>query len=353
MQHGNQGYGTYGDRSYDSGSYGAGMNRTQYGNQGYGTVHGNASQWGNRSYAQGTYNSGNPNWTGPNPNYGVNPTGSTWQGSTTSGTSYGAGSSGYGTSGTTATTTTMGAAAGAGSGYAAGSTSNDNNNNNNNNTSGSRTTNNDSGAATDRARTTNDGTTTTTNNNGTTSNAGTTTSSGTYGATRTTATTTNGSAELGSIRSGVAVIRPTEGSSVAGTIRFSQTGGGLRVTADITGLQPNGRYGFHVHEFGDASSPTGDSVGDHFNPTGEQHGAPDAATRHAGDLGNLEADGTGRARYDRTLDNLSLGQKNAILGRSIVIHEKADDMATQPSGDSGRKIAVGVIGVGSDTTTNR
>src|SRR5689334_11774814 len=79
----------------------------------------------------------------------------------------------------------------------------------------------------------------------------------------------------------VAVLSPTANSKVTGTVTFTQSGGEVKVVADINGLTP-GKHGFHIHEFGDCSAPDGASAGSHWNPTKHQHGAPDASDRHAG-----------------------------------------------------------------------
>jgi Cu-Zn family superoxide dismutase len=111
--------------------------------------------------------------------------------------------------------------------------------------------------------------------------------------------------------------------------------------ADVDGLSP-GKHGFHVHEFGDCSGD-GSATGSHFNPTNSKHGGPDSRERHVGDLGNLVADETGYAHYERVDKIISLEGENSILGRSIVIHADPDDYTTQPTGASGTKIACGVI----------
>ena len=92
----------------------------------------------------------------------------------------------------------------------------------------------------------------------------------------------------------VAVLIPTKGSPVAGTVIFTKTEKGTRVMAELTGLTP-GKHGFHVHEFGDASSPDGKAAGGHFNPKKMVHGDPGkTAPRHLGDLGNIVADDSGK-----------------------------------------------------------
>lgn len=142
----------------------------------------------------------------------------------------------------------------------------------------------------------------------------------------------------------VAVLTPTRGSSVHGVIRFRQRGETLQISGEVAGLTP-GPHGFHIHEWGDTTAPDGTSAGDHYNPEGHAHAGLDSRERHAGDLGNILADAEGRARVELSVDMLTIaGARNPVLGRSVVVHEKADDLATQPSGAAGPRIAVGVIG---------
>ena len=145
----------------------------------------------------------------------------------------------------------------------------------------------------------------------------------------------------------VAVIRATEGNGVSGTVRFERVDSGVRVTALVRGLDPNSRHGFHVHQFGDATKADGTSAGSHYDPSGSGHharpGAGDA--HHAGDFGNLEADASGMARYERTFDGLSIaGSKAPVVGRAVIIHAEADEF-DQPTGSAGARIGIGVIGV--------
>jgi Cu-Zn family superoxide dismutase len=144
----------------------------------------------------------------------------------------------------------------------------------------------------------------------------------------------------------IAVLAPTAGQQVRGTIRFHRDGDTVHVTGEITGLTASAKHGFHVHEFGDCSAPDGASAGGHFAPEGHPHGAPDPATHHAGDLGNVTADASGTARVDVTVPGLSLvGGDRALVGRAVIVHAKPDDLTSQPSGDAGARVACGVIGV--------
>jgi Cu-Zn family superoxide dismutase len=145
-----------------------------------------------------------------------------------------------------------------------------------------------------------------------------------------------------SAKSAMAIINPTQGNQVRGTVRFVQEGKGVRVMADLTGLTP-GEHGFHVHENADCSAPDASSAGDHFNPTGHAHAGRDAGERHVGDLGNITADASGRARLDYLDTKLALSGEHSIVGRSVVVHAKPDDLKSQPSGDSGARVGCGTI----------
>jgi len=142
----------------------------------------------------------------------------------------------------------------------------------------------------------------------------------------------------------IAVLHSTTGNNVAGLVTFTKSGDGIKVVADITGLTP-GKHGFHIHEFGDCSSGDGNSAGGHFNPTHKAHGAPDASDRHAGDLGNIEADGSGKAHLEWSDKVMKLSGADSIIGHAVIVHEKADDLKTQPTGNAGARLACGVIGV--------
>lgn len=142
----------------------------------------------------------------------------------------------------------------------------------------------------------------------------------------------------------VAVIHGLGTSHVHGVITFTQMDGYVEVKGEVLGLSP-GKHGFHVHEFGDCSAADGSSAGGHFNPGHKMHGAPDDENRHEGDLGNITADDSGRATIDVRDKVLSLSGPNSIVGRSLIVHEKADDLKTQPTGNAGGRIGCAVIGV--------
>ncbi len=142
----------------------------------------------------------------------------------------------------------------------------------------------------------------------------------------------------------IAVLHPTKGSKVQGTVTFTKSGDEIKVVADLTGLKP-GQHGFHIHEFGDCSSPDGKSAGGHFNPTNSAHASHDAEQRHEGDLGNIEADSKGKAHLELTDKMMTMSGEKSIIGRGLIVHEKADDLKTQPTGDAGGRVACGVIGI--------
>ena len=147
------------------------------------------------------------------------------------------------------------------------------------------------------------------------------------------------------VKQAVAVLHATAGNKCQGTVRFTQDGDSVKVVADIKGLVPGQKHAFHIHQFGDCSSSDGMSAGGHYNPENHQHGLPEAENRHAGDLGNLQADNDGKAHYEITVKNISVaGLKNPIVGRGVIVHAKVDD-GSQPVGNAGARIACGVIGV--------
>ena len=137
---------------------------------------------------------------------------------------------------------------------------------------------------------------------------------------------------------------PTAGSKVSGTVTFTKAGNGVKIVAELNGLTP-GKHGFHIHEFGDCSDPKAESAGSHYNPTQSPHAGHDAEKRHVGDMGNIEADASGKGRLELTDADMEFTGAKGIVGRALIVHEKADDLKTQPTGDAGGRLACGVIGV--------
>lgn len=143
-----------------------------------------------------------------------------------------------------------------------------------------------------------------------------------------------------------AMLMPLGESSVGGLVRFTELpGGGVELVGQIAGLPKNSTHGFHVHEFGDCSTPDGLSAGGHFKIGESHHGGPISEDRHLGDLGNLTSNEAGMAVIKSTDKMLSLSGPNSIVGRGIVIHAGADDLKSQPAGNSGPRIGCGVIGL--------
>ena len=141
-----------------------------------------------------------------------------------------------------------------------------------------------------------------------------------------------------------AVLEPRSGSNVHGTVTFTQVGDLVRVSGTVTG-HTKGPKGFHIHEKGDCSAADAMSAGGHFNPLKSKHGGPYEPVKHAGDLGNLNFGADGVARFSYVVGDISVSSSNpdGIIGRAVVIHAAADDLKTDPTGNSGGRVACGVI----------
>ena len=146
-------------------------------------------------------------------------------------------------------------------------------------------------------------------------------------------------------RDAVAQLAATQGNTANGSLQLVQAPEGVHVSGTIQGLKPNAEFGFHFHEKGDCSAPDASSAGAHFNPAQKPHGNPASAEHHAGDMLNVKSNGEGVAQIDTTANAATIGsgEPTDVLGKAIVVHESPDDYATQPSGNSGKRIACGVI----------
>ncbi|MBM0107736.1 superoxide dismutase family protein [Steroidobacter sp. S1-65] len=142
-------------------------------------------------------------------------------------------------------------------------------------------------------------------------------------------------------------LSPTQGNTANGGLKITAAGAGVKISGMIQGLKPDSEFGFHFHEKGDCSAPDATSAGAHFNPGNQQHGNPQAQPHHAGDMLNVKSDAQGVAEVsvDNADVSLQTGQPNDILGKALVLHAKPDDYKTQPSGDSGDRIACGVVAI--------
>ncbi|RKD76461.1 Cu-Zn family superoxide dismutase [Sinobaca qinghaiensis] len=136
----------------------------------------------------------------------------------------------------------------------------------------------------------------------------------------------------------------------AGTAEIVQAeDGNVTIQLDLSGLPADSTHGIHLHQTGECTAPDFESAGDHFNPTDAEHGTDSEGGPHVGDLPNIETDENGEVTteldasdeiiVDRMEDNSLFDDDNTAL----VVHENADDYETQPSGDSGDRIACGVV----------
>ena len=133
-----------------------------------------------------------------------------------------------------------------------------------------------------------------------------------------------------------------------GTAKITATGKGVKFAVNVSQLTP-GEHGIHIHTVGKCEGPAFTSAGGHFNPTSAHHGIHNTQEPrpHVGDLANLVVDQSGKAKASFTVEGATLGDgANSLFhegGTSLVIHAKADDLMTDPSGNSGDRIACGVI----------
>ena len=137
---------------------------------------------------------------------------------------------------------------------------------------------------------------------------------------------------------------PTKGSKTFGEATFEQVGDRVHVTVFVQGLKPGQEHGLHIHEVGDCSSGDGMSTKGHFNPFGKPHAHAGTPERHAGDLPSLKAGKDGRAKVDVQIDVITVGPGPAsVVGRGLIVHADPDDYKTQPTGNSGARLACAVI----------
>lgn len=136
---------------------------------------------------------------------------------------------------------------------------------------------------------------------------------------------------------------------IVGLASFRETRLGVKVEIKVTGLPP-GKHGTHIHAVGKCDPPEFTTAGGHFNVNGQAHGVPGAITAHAGDLPNLEvgADGKGSLAFYSPHVSLNKAASNALTfgpGTAVVIHASEDDQRTDPAGNSGARIACGIVRV--------
>ena len=140
-------------------------------------------------------------------------------------------------------------------------------------------------------------------------------------------------------------LEPKSGSKVQGTADFTEKKGVVYLEAKLTGLVP-GVHAIHIHEKADCSAADAASAGGHWNPTFKKHGKWTDAEHHKGDIGNFTADVDGNATILFNTDEWCIGCGDTtkdILGKGLIIHEKADDFVTQPTGNAGGRVACSAI----------
>ena len=140
-----------------------------------------------------------------------------------------------------------------------------------------------------------------------------------------------------------AELQPKSGSTATGTVEFFKSGHNVIVEAKVAQATP-GEHGIHVHEKGDCSAADGASAGGHFNPTNHTHAGPKDKVHHVGDFGNIDVkkDGTGTLTLTMKGEDAKI-LMNDVVGKSIIFHEKQDDLHSQPSGNAGARFACGVV----------
>ena len=145
--------------------------------------------------------------------------------------------------------------------------------------------------------------------------------------------------------SATAELRDTTGQP-AGVATFTEVPGGVHVVMEVKALPP-GPHGVHIHEVGKCDGPQFTTAGAHFNPGKKQHGTLNPEGAHAGDLPNLTVAPDGTGRLETTTDRITLGTGGTSVfdadGSALVVHAAADDFKTDPTGNSGGRIACGVI----------
>jgi Cu-Zn family superoxide dismutase len=149
--------------------------------------------------------------------------------------------------------------------------------------------------------------------------------------------------------SAVAHLRPTASTGTASgdVMLIQQTHGGVEVRVNLTGVPP-GVHGFHIHEKGDCGD-NGNAAGGHYNPTGTPHGNPNFDPHHAGDFGNVSADANGIVSTTFTTHAITVAEgPTTAVGHAIILHANPDDLATQPTGNAGGRIACGVVTLSSN-----
>ena len=139
----------------------------------------------------------------------------------------------------------------------------------------------------------------------------------------------------------VATLRDAAGESV-GTATATESGSAVAISLTVQGLPP-GEHGVHVHQTGQCDGPKFESAGGHWNPAGDKHGLDNPEGQHAGDMPNLTVGEDGSGSLEYTLEGATLSGLLDADGAAFVVHANRDDQKSDPSGDSGDRIACGTF----------
>jgi len=141
-----------------------------------------------------------------------------------------------------------------------------------------------------------------------------------------------------------AALESRSGSKATGKVTFTERDGKVSMKVVVNGLTP-GEHAIHLHEKGDCSAADAASAGGHWNPSEEDHGKWGHAPFHHGDIGNLVANEKGKATVtvQSELWTIGDGKLSDVVGHAVIVHDKADDFTTQPTGNAGGRVACGVI----------
>jgi len=148
---------------------------------------------------------------------------------------------------------------------------------------------------------------------------------------------------MGAGTSAVAMLKTADGAD-AGTATVTEAGSGLQVTVNAQNW-PQGTHGVHIHMTGQCEGPAFESAGGHWNPTDAHHGVdnPETPKPHMGDLPNIEIGADGTGTLTATIEGATMAGLMDADGSAFVVHAKADDLKSDPSGNSGDRIACGVF----------